>query len=146
MQTIPDREQLEPSVDVAPAPSSPATGAEARAETIHDVLAAQARERTTLELSAGALVGSANAALIWMRFPSLHWLAAGFAATACYGAWGLVDRKLTELNESAEHRRITKMLMRVSRPLAGAFGWAAALFAILSFLTAGIATIGFPGG
>jgi hypothetical protein len=144
VQTFPDREQLEQNVDVDVAPVEPATTAPS--ETIHNVLAAQARERTTLELSAGALVGSANAALIWMRFPSLHWLAAGFAATAWYGVWGLVDRRLTELNESAENKRISQMLMRISRPLAGALGWAAALFAMIAFLTAGIATIGFPGG
>jgi hypothetical protein len=114
-------------------------------ETLHEVLAAQARDRTRLELWAGALVGGANAALIWVRFPSLHWLAAGFAATAFYGAWGLIDRKVTDIDASSISTRLSRILIRLPRFAAGALGWAAALFAIGAFLTAALGGLSFPG-
>jgi len=118
----------------------------AEPETIHSVLAAQARSRSAIELWAGALVGAANAALIWMRFPSAHWLAAGFAATAGYGLWGLADRKLDALLSSPDSKRLSRALMKILRVIAGASGWAWALFAIAAFVTAGLRLFGSPGG
>jgi hypothetical protein len=139
MQTIPD---TQPAPDAPEA--SPATRPEA--ESLHQVLANQARDRTALELSAGAFVGAANAAVIWMRFPSVHWLAAGFAATACYGLWGLADRKLSALTESPDDTRRSKRLMRIGRFAAAASGWVCALFAVGAFLTSAIGIMGLPGG
>lgn len=137
MQTLPDTQPRPESRDIVP-DSAPA-------ETIHAVLASQARDRTKLELWAGTLVGGANAALIWIRFPSLHWLAAGFAATACYGVWGLLDRRVSDLDESPDSAQPSRMLIRLPRLLSGALGWAAALFAIGAFLTAALGGLSIPG-
>jgi len=137
MQTIPDSQARPESTDMSPAGTS--------TETLHEVLASQARDRTRLELSAGALVGGANAALIWVRFPSLHWLAAGFAATAFYGVWCLIDRQVTDIDASPEKSRFSRILIRVPRFAVGALGWASALFAIGAFLTAALGGLSFPG-
>lgn len=137
MQTIPDSQPRPESTEIAPD--------HAPAETLHEVLASQAHERTKLELWAGAIVGGANAALIWPRFPSLHWLAAGFAATAFYGAWGLIDRTVTDADTSPTSTRISRMLLRVPRFVAGVLGWASALFAIAAFLTAALGGLSLPG-
>jgi hypothetical protein len=137
MQTIPDSEAQPERNEIVPD--------NATAETLHRVLASQARDRTKLELWAGTLVGGANAALIWTRFPSLHWLAAGFAATAFYGAWGLLDRKVIDADASPESTRISRMLIRLPRFAAGALGWASALFAIAAFLTAALGGLSIPG-
>jgi hypothetical protein len=137
MHTIPDDQPIAPSVDTAVVGSG--------SETLHAVLASQARDRTKLELWAGAVIGGTNAALIWARFPSLHWLAAGFAAAASYGAWGLIDRKLTDLDQSLERAPYSKILMLFTRILAGALGWACALFAIGAFLTAALGGLSIPG-
>src|ERR1700759_4527171 len=93
----------------------------ADAENIHTVLAAQARGRSVVELWSGALVGATNAVLIWTRFPSLHWRAAGFAGTVGYGLWGLADRTLRAPDSS----RLSRMLMNGMRVIAGASGWVA---------------------
>jgi hypothetical protein len=115
-------------------------------ETINTVLAAQARSRTAIELWAGTLVGAANAALIWTRFPSAHWLAAGFAATAGYGLWGLADRKFDALLAAPDSTWLSRALMKMLRVVAGTSGWAWALFAIAAFITAGLRMFGAPGG
>jgi hypothetical protein len=135
LPTLPDSPH---AVDETPAPPA----ASAHAETLHEVLATQARGRTTLELSAGAVIGAANAALIWARFPSVHWLAAGFAATAGYGLWGLLDRKLRDLGPGDAR---SSTLISVGRWTAGAAGWIAALFAVASFLTAALSSLSLPG-
>lgn len=135
MHTIREDPSVQQSVAVAPKGG----------ETLHEVLATQARERTRLELAAGAIVGGANAALIWARFPSLHWLAAGFAATACYGVWGLADRKLTKLDESSRSDAHMRIPMRFTRVVAAVLGWGAALFAIGAFLTAALGGLSIPG-
>lgn len=135
-------ENIRPTSELAE--SGPAARAEA--ETIHTVLAAQARSRTAIELWAGTLVGAANAALIWTRFPSAHWLAAGFAATAGYGLWGLADRKLDALLVAPDSTKLSRSLMKLLRVGAGASGWAWALFAIAAFITAGLRMFGTPGG
>ena len=137
MQTLPDTQPRPESTDIVSDSAPP--------ETIHAVLASQARDRTKLELWAGTLVGGGNAALIWIRFPSLHWLAAGFAATACYGVWGLLDRRVSALDESPGSARLSRMLIRLPRLLSGALGWAAALFAIGAFLTAALGGLSIPG-
>jgi hypothetical protein len=137
MQTIPESQPRADNADVV-ADSAPA-------ETLHAVLASQARDRTKLELWAGTLVGGANAALIWTRFPSLHWLAAGFAATAFYGAWGLLDRQVSDCDASPTSTRLSRILIRMPRLVSGALGWGAALFAIGAFLTAALGGLSFPG-
>src|SRR4051812_8677681 len=66
-------------------------------DSVNAVLAAQARGRGASELWTTALGGSMNALLLWTQFPKLHWLASAFVAVAAYGAWGLLDRTLSEL-------------------------------------------------
>lgn len=116
------------------------------AENIHSVLATQARDRSRVELWAGTLVGATNALLIWTRFPSMHWLAAGFAATVGYGLWGLADRALSDSLGTPEKGGVSRILMKSARVVAGVSGWGAALFAVFSFLTAGLRIFGLPGG
>jgi hypothetical protein len=137
MQTIPESQPRVENADVIADDTS--------GETLHAVLASQARDRTKLELWAGTLVGGANAALIWTRFPSLHWLAAGFAATAFYGAWGLLDRRVADCDALPASTRLSRMLIRIPRLLSGVLGWGAALFAIGAFLTAALGGLSFPG-
>ena len=138
MQTIRDTQDPREISGNVPTPR-------ADTESLHQVLATQARERATLELTAGALVGAANAAVIWLRFPSIHWLAAGFAATASYALWGLADRKLSLLNDSLDSTPLSRSLMRLVRFSAGATGWITALFAIGAFLTAALGGLSLPG-
>jgi hypothetical protein len=135
---MPDRQEGE-----AIAESSSASSADG--ESLHDVLATQARDRTPLELAAGALVGAVNAAVIWLRFPSAHWLAAGFASTMSYALWGLADRKLARLDQRSDATRFSRSLMRVARFAAGAAGWIAALFAIGAFLSVALGGLSLPG-
>ena len=56
------------------------------------VLAEQARSRTNWELGGTAIGSSVTSIFVWLGHPRLHWLAAGFAATAAYALWGLADR------------------------------------------------------
>jgi hypothetical protein len=138
MQTVSDTRQVEKRTE--PAVTSPADG-----ESLHEVLATRARSRTTLELTAGVFVGAINASVIWLRFPSAHWIAAGFAATVSYALWGLADRKLALLDRRPDGRRLSRLLMRVARFGAGAAGWITALFAIGAFLTAALGGLSLPG-
>ena len=131
--------------DDTPVPHTGETAVATNGETLNEVLASQARDRSRLELCAGTVVGGANAALIWIRFPSVHWLAAGFAATACYGAWGLIDRKLSSVDDSVADGRLTRMLMRAARFGVAAGGWICALFAVAAFLTAALGGLSIPG-
>lgn len=55
------------------------------------VLGAQARTRSRAQLWVAALGGAVDAGLLWWRHPMLGWLAAGCAAVAMYGIWGLLD-------------------------------------------------------
>jgi hypothetical protein len=135
MQTIRDDPSGPPSLE----------GGVVRGETLNEVLATQARDRGKVELWAGTIVGAANAGFMWARFPSLHWLAAGFAATACYGAWGLIDRKLSAIDESNADTRVMRILMRLGRFATGAAGWICALFAVAAFLTAALGGLCIPG-
>ena len=75
------------------------------------------------------LAGAVDAGLLWWRRPMLTCLAAGCAAVAAYGAWGLLDRAL----ESRSGARETTALDAL-RDLAAITGTAAALWAVLSFM------------
>ena len=93
------------------------------------VLRAQARTRSIAQLWVVALGGAVDAGLLWWRHPMLTCLAAGCAAVAAYGAWGLLDRAL----ESRSGARETTALDAL-RDLAAITGTAAALWAVLSFM------------
>lgn len=109
-------------------------------ETINRVLSTQARSRSPSELWMTAIGGTMNSILVWSQFPRLHWLASGFTAVAAYGAWGLLDRMLAK-DYSREERRFLKSAC----VLAGIVGWAAALFAVASFITALEGGLSMPG-
>lgn len=114
-------------------------------ETLHAVLAAQARQRSASELWTTAIGGATNASLLWLQFPSLHWLAAGFAAVAAYGAWGLLDRSISvrELYYDDTPRRVA--LLRFLRGLTAGAGWIAAVAAVVQFTNAAVGGLSMPG-
>ena len=97
------------------------------------VLGAQARTRSIAQLSIAALGGVVDAGLLWWRHPMLGWLAAGCAAVAAYGAWGLLDRAIETRSAEPDAPRETLALESV-RDLVAVAGTAAALWAVLSFM------------
>lgn len=114
-------------------------------ETVNSVLASQARERGTSELWTTTGGGAINALLLWTQFPGLHWLAGAFAAVAAYGAWGLLDRELSILELQNTEPPGSLRFVSFVRGFVGVGGWAAALFAALSLLTAAVGTLSLPG-
>lgn len=114
-------------------------------ETLHAVIAAQARRRSASELWTTAVGGTTNALLLWAQFPSLHWLAAGFAAVAAYGAWGLVDRQISirELKDDQSPEEF--VFLRFVRGMTAGAGWIAALAAVVEFTNAAVGGLSLPG-
>jgi hypothetical protein len=98
------------------------------------VLGAQARSRSLAQLWVAALGGAVDAALLWWRHPMLGWLAAGCAAVAAYGVWGLLDRRIE--TRSAEPSASPEPIAQLGglRDLTAVAGTAAALWAVLSFM------------
>jgi len=97
------------------------------------VLGAQARTRSMAQLWVVALGGAVDAGLLWWRHPMLTWLAAGCAAVAAYGTWGLLDRAIESRSTEPDAPRETLALEDL-RDLAAIAGTAAALWAVLSFM------------
>lgn len=97
------------------------------------VLGAQARTRSVAQLWVAALGGAVDAGLLWWRHPMLGWLAAGCAAVAAYGVWGLLDRTIETRAADPGARETVPRLGRL-RDLAAIVGTAAALWAVLSFM------------
>ncbi|HEX4683812.1 MAG TPA: hypothetical protein VH277_13930 [Gemmatimonadaceae bacterium] len=114
-------------------------------ETLHRVLATQARSHGPAELWMTAVGGGMNAILLWAQFPALHWLASGFAAVTAYGAWGLLDRATSMLRMKRAHREDEVTFLRTLSVLVGIAGWAAALFAVVSLLTLLEGGLSIPG-
>lgn len=127
-------ERLEPIPPQMPVPDAD------EEETINRVLSTQARSRSPSELWMTAIGGTMNSILIWSQFPRLHWLASGFTAVAAYGAWGLLDRMLAR-----DYSREEKRFLKSACILVGVVGWAAALFAVASFITALEGGLSMPG-
>jgi hypothetical protein len=115
-------------------------------ETLHAVIADQARSRSSGELWTSAVGGGVNALLVWTQFPSLHWLAAGFGGMAAYGAWGLLDRTIRIFKIKNTNDRPSLVLLKLLRAMAAGGGWIAALTAIATFLTAALGGLSKPGG
>jgi hypothetical protein len=113
--------------------SEPAAALE---ENVFQVLAQQARTRTTQELRVTTLGGLINAGLLWWQHPGLSWLAAGFAATAAYGLWGLLDRETQARTKVAERDRGKTEQLTGLRDLATLLGVGAALWALFGFMAA----------
>ena len=106
---------------------------EAEENNVFRVLAAQARTRSIAQLWVVALGGAVDAGLLWWRHPMLTWLAAGCAAAAAYGAWGLLDRAMESRSTEPDAPRET-LAFEGLRDLAAIAGTAAALWAVLSFM------------
>jgi hypothetical protein len=98
-------------------------------ENVFQVLARQARTRTPTELWITTVGGALSAVLIWSQNPALSWLGAGFAATAAYGIWGLLDRAASGATSAVDTRQITGL-----RDFTAIAGGGAALWAVLDFM------------
>ena len=103
--------------------------------TIFDVLANQARQRTTSELRTTAVGFAVNASLILWYHPGLSWLGAAFGAMSAYGVWGLADRLLAEQPSNRSSFIVAKLLRRS----AGIGGSIAGLLAVFQFMAAALA-------
>lgn len=104
-------------------------------QTIFDVLAHQARERSTSELRTTAVGFAVNASLILWYHPSLSWVGAAFAAMSAYGVWGLADRLLAE-QPSSRSSRVVARLLRRSAAIGGSV---AGLLSVFQFMAAALA-------
>src|SRR5690349_9968346 len=103
-------------------------------QTIFDVLANQARERSTSELRTTAIGFAVNASLILWYHPSLSWLAAAFGAISAYGVWGLADRLRNQELARDDGDRGSVLFtsgLRVSAAIAGS---TAGLYAAFKFM------------
>ena len=98
------------------------------------VLGAQARTRSVAQLWIAAIGGAVDAGLLWWRHPMLGWLAAGCAAVAAYGIWGLLDRTIETRTAEPAPPRVTLAQLRGLRGLTAIAGTIAALWAVLSFM------------
>jgi hypothetical protein len=123
------------------APSAPAEDN----ETLGAVIASQARTRTSGELWTTAAGGTVNALLLWLEFPSLLWLAAGFTGVAAYGLWGLTDRQISTLELSNKNTVGGVGFLKLARGIAGVAGWIAAIAAVIVFLNAAVGGLSMPG-
>jgi hypothetical protein len=106
-------------------------------ESLFVILARNARERSPMELWTTAVGGVVNTAFIWWQFPSLRWVAAGFAAVAAYGIGGLSERLLAARAHDQDAGWRGKALVAV-RTIALAGGIAAAAGAVLGFMAAAL--------
>jgi uncharacterized membrane protein len=114
--------------------------------SLGDAISAQARERGTSELWTTAIGGGVNALLLWTRFASLHWLAAGFTAVAAYGAWGLLDRRMSILELENTQPTGARRFLTFACGIAAVVGCAGAVYALGSFLAAALGPLSLPGG
>jgi len=115
-------------------------------ESVNSVIADRARTRSVAELWTTAIGGGVNAVFLWLQFPSLHWLAAGCAAVAAYGLWGLADRAISVVKLRNYERRGAVGLLKTARNVAAAGGWIAALGAAAELMTALVGHLALPGG
>ena len=107
---------------------------EAEESNVFRVLGAQARTRSVAQLWVAALGGAVDAGLLWWRHPMLGWLAAGCAAVAAYGIWGLLDRAIETRTADPAVQHQTEARLGGLRGLTAIVGTAAALWAVLSFM------------
>ena len=110
------------------------SGDEDEDSNVFRVLATQARTRSLPQLWVAALGGAVDAGLLGWRHPMLGWLAAGCAAVAAYGAWGLLDRTIEARSPEPLASRERLGQLRGLRDLTAVAGTAAALWAVLSFM------------
>ena len=121
-----------------PQTTAPAPSVQEREENVFDVLARQARRRSTSELRTTAVGCAFNAMLLVVYHPSLTWLASAFAAASAYGVWGLSDRLRLIEEEKESPNRATLRFLRVMRLGASVGGSAAALWAAFRLMAAAL--------
>lgn len=124
-------EQLATTVDEEPATSG-------TDDNVFVVLARRAHSRDGIDLWMTALGGSVNATLVWLQYPKLHWLAAGFVAVAAYGVWGLADRAITSRPPRETLIAVKRDLLIGIRGLAVPAGVVAAILAVGGFMAAAL--------
>ncbi len=122
-----------PDIGVGQALADPDDG------TVFELLANQARDRNPVGLWTTAIGGVMNTSLLWWRYPSLHWLAAGFAAVAAYGIWGLADRAAARIGQSNDRFDWRLNALAIVRLTAIPAGILAALAAAGGFMAAALA-------
>jgi hypothetical protein len=110
------------------------TDIEAEDNNVFRVLGAQARTRTVAQLWVAAIGGAVDAGLLWWRHPMLGWLAAGCAAVAAYGIWGLLDRGIERWTTDPAAPNEAVARLGGLRDLTAIAGTVAALWAVLSFM------------
>ncbi|HKN67624.1 MAG TPA: hypothetical protein VJW73_15170 [Gemmatimonadaceae bacterium] len=110
------------------------TDVEAEESNVFRVLGAQARTRTVAQLWMAAIGGAVDAGLLWWRHPMLGWLAAGCAAVAAYGIWGLLDRGIERRTGDPAAPDDLRARLSGLRDLTAIAGTVAALWAVLSFM------------
>jgi hypothetical protein len=112
----------------------------AETETLSDegnvfaLLADQARDHDRSGLWMTAIGGAMNTALMWVSFPSIHWLASAFAATAAYGIWGLADRERDLINQDVRYAKFRYAALTTLRAVSIPAGVIAALAAVGGFM------------
>jgi hypothetical protein len=123
----------------------PAAALQEPTESLNAVIADQARTRSAGELWTTAAGGGVNALILSLQFPSLHWLAAGFAGVAAYGIWGLIDRSIEALELKDVKEPGAMAFLKLVRAMAGVGGWIAAIAAVVLFTTAAVGGLSMPG-
>jgi hypothetical protein len=123
----------------APEPPVIAPDAGRSADNVFRTLGNHARTRSVTELWITTMVGAVDAALLWWQHPLLSWVAAGCAAMAAYGGWGLLDRAASARRQpTTPDERGELAFLTGFRDLSAILGTGAALWAILSFMAAAL--------
>jgi len=119
--------------DEFPRADSPVVAGAPRAdshETVFSVLAARARSHSRTHLALTTLIGLADAAALAWAHPQLWSMAALFAAPGAYGAWGLVDRALSDRVAAGSFDTPMTNVLRIVRVVIGVAGTLAAIAAV----------------
>ena len=130
-------ERVDVTLDSPDQPAVPTDGAR-DADNVFRTLGNHARTRSVMELWITTVVGAVDAGLLWWQHPLLSWVAAGCAAVAAYGAWGLLDRTASARQPATPDERGKLAQLIGFRDLSAIFGTGAAVWAILSFMAAAL--------
>ena len=123
----------------APEASAIASEAECSTDNVFRTLGNHARTRSVAELWITTVVGAVDAGLLWWQHPLLSWVAAGCAAMAAYGGWGLLDRAAGARRQATSpDGRGELAFLTGFRDVTAILGTGAALWAILSFMAAAL--------
>lgn len=99
-------------------------------ETVLSVLATRARSHSRTHLALTATIGVADAVVLAWAHPQFWSIAALFATAGAYGAWGLVDRALSDRPGDGSFATPTTYVLRISRAIIGVAGILLAIAAV----------------